>query len=50
MAPRKNREKVTSIAGIPDEFVSNLEKIVDQVKYNSANNKKMMPLYIIEFL
>jgi hypothetical protein len=50
MNPRKNREKVTSIADIPDEFVSNLEKIVDIVKHNSASNKKIMPLYILEFL
>jgi hypothetical protein len=46
ISPRKNRAKVTSIAEMPDEFVSNLENIVDAVKHNSASNKKIMPLYI----
>ena len=50
ISPRKNRAKVTSIAEIPDELVSNLEKIVDAVKHNSASNKKMMPLYMLDFL
>jgi hypothetical protein len=50
MIPGKNRANVTSTAEISDEFVSNLEKIVDAVKHNSASNKKIMPLYILGFL